>query len=162
MKLSGGVEWAVHCCIVLTGLSTPASAAKLAEFHDVSSTYLAKQMQALARAGLIRSVQGYQGGYVLTRAPDEISVLDVVLAVEGEQPMFVCTEIRQRGPFASSPDHCTTACAVAKTMLEAEQAWRSSLKAVTIAELAGGAGVLEPSDSSNAVRTWFQGASTTR
>ncbi|GAY11017.1 hypothetical protein [Pseudonocardia sp. N23] len=42
MKISGGVEWAAHYCVVLGGAAEPAPAATLAEFHDVSSSYLAK------------------------------------------------------------------------------------------------------------------------
>ena len=37
-------------------------AARLAELHDVSGSYLAKQLQSLSRAGLVRSVQGHAGG----------------------------------------------------------------------------------------------------
>lgn len=50
MKLSGGVEWALHCCVVLTAATEPVPAARLAELHDVSGSYLAKQLQALSRS----------------------------------------------------------------------------------------------------------------
>src|ERR1700744_4578496 len=104
MKLSGGVEWALHCCVVLSSADNdPVAVARLAEFHDVSTTYLAKQMQALSRAGIVHSVQGHAGGYVLTRAPREVTVLDVVEAIDGAQSTFACTEIRQRGPLAATP-----------------------------------------------------------
>ncbi|MGD9990414.1 RrF2 family transcriptional regulator [Pseudonocardia sp.] len=135
--MSGGVEWALHCCVVLTGMTEPVPAARLAEFHDVSPTYLAKQLQALSRAGLVRSVQGQAGGYVLTRAATEITVLDVVEAVDGREAAFTCTEIRQRGPFAATPEACTTPCPVARVMIEGDRAWRESLRATSIAELAG-------------------------
>ncbi|WP_345800661.1 Rrf2 family transcriptional regulator [Microbacterium sp. AZCO] len=136
MRMSGGVEWALHCCVALTDMDRPVPASTLARFHDVSTTYLAKQLQALARARLVRSVQGKAGGYVLTRSPDEITVLDVVAAIEGPEPQFVCTEIRQRGPLAASPEDCLRACAVHRAMLAAEQSWRDSLRGVTIADLA--------------------------
>ena len=136
MKLSGGVEWALHCSVVLTAADRPVPAARLAEFHDVSSSYLAKQLQALSRAGLIQSVQGHAGGYVLTRSPEDISVLDVVEAVDGAQPAFVCTEIRQRGPLATPAEACLEPCAISRAMSAADQAWRASLAAVTIADLA--------------------------
>src|ERR1700742_2078001 len=108
--MSGGVEWALHCCVVLTSVDEPVPAARLAELHDVSPSYLAKQLQALSRAGLVRSVQGKAGGYVLTRAPERITVLDVVTAIDGPGPAFVCTEIRQRGPLATPPEDCVTLC----------------------------------------------------
>src|SRR6478609_10381340 len=101
MRISGGVEWALHCCTVLTAADDPVPAVRLAELHDVSPSYLAKQLQALSRAGLVQSVQGKAGGYVLTRSPALITVLDVVEAVDGPGPAFVCTEIRQRGPMAT-------------------------------------------------------------
>ena len=86
MKLSGGVEWALHCCVVLTAASRPVPAARLAELHDVSPSYLAKQMQALSRAGLVRSVQGKTGGYVLTRPAVEGPVTQIRLAMPRSMP----------------------------------------------------------------------------
>ncbi|MFD3700401.1 RrF2 family transcriptional regulator [Streptomyces sp. NPDC058646] len=137
MKLSGGVEWALHCCVVLTTATEPVPAARLAQLHDVSPSYLAKQMQALSRAGLVESVQGKTGGYVLTRAAGAISVLDVVLAVDGASPAFVCTEIRQRGPLGTPPQDCTQPCGIARVMSAADDAWRASLRGVSIADLVG-------------------------
>ncbi|MFI6056054.1 RrF2 family transcriptional regulator [Streptomyces violascens] len=137
MKLSGGVEWALHCCVVLTAAGEPVPAARLAALHDVSPSYLAKQMQALSRAGLVRSVQGKSGGYVLIRQAHDITLLDVVQAVDGASPAFVCTEIRQRGPLATPPEQCTKQCPIARAMGMADAAWRASLASVTIADLAG-------------------------
>lgn len=136
MKLSDGVEWALHCCVVLRIADAPTPASQLAEFHDVSPSYLAKHLQGLARAGIIRSVQGKGGGYVLDRAADEITVLDVVEAVNGASPSFVCTEIRQRGPCATPPEKCFAPCGINAVMLSADAAWRESLRRVTIADLA--------------------------
>ena len=58
MKMSAGVEWAVHCCVVLSQADEPVSAQRLAEFHGVSRTYLAKHLQQLSRAGLVASHRG--------------------------------------------------------------------------------------------------------
>ncbi|WP_127507616.1 RrF2 family transcriptional regulator [Actinoplanes solisilvae] len=136
MKMSGGVEWALHCAVVLTAAERPVPATRLAEMHDVSGSYLAKQLQALSRAGLIRSVQGHAGGYELARPPAEITALDVVEAIDGAQPAFVCTEIRQRGPLATPPEACSRPCPISRAMSAADQAWRAALAAVTIADLA--------------------------
>jgi Rrf2 family protein len=136
MKMSGGVEWALHCTVVLSAAERPVPAARLAELHDVSGSYLAKQLQALSRAGLIRAAQGYAGGYELARPADGITVLDVVEAVDGPQPAFTCTEIRQRGPLATPPEACLRPCPIARVMSAADRAWRESLRAVTIADLA--------------------------
>ena len=135
VKLSGGVEWALHCCVVLTTATQPVPAARLAELHQVSPTYLAKHLQLLSRAGLVHSVQGKSGGYLLTRPPDKITMLDVVEAIEGTQSTFTCTEIRQRGPLASPPEACTAPCGIARAMHEADRAWRTTLHQVSIADL---------------------------
>ena len=133
--MPGGVEWALHCCVVLTTSSEPVPAARLAELHDVSASYLAKQLQALARAGLVHSVQGKSGGYALTRSAESITVLDVVEALAGPGPAFVCTEIRQRGPLATPVAACAVPCGIARAMATAEAAWRQALAATTIADL---------------------------
>ena len=156
--MSGGVEWALHCCVVLTGAPDPVPAARLAEFHDVSPTYLAKQLQSLSRAGLVRSVQGQSGGYLLTRPPDEITVLEVVEAVDGPEPAFVCAEIRQRGPLAAAPEDCRTPCPIARVMIAADRAWRASLGAVTVADLAAAVGENSGPEALPRARGWLAGA----
>jgi Rrf2 family protein len=138
VKLSGGVEWALHCCVVLSAATPHAvPVARLAELHDVSATYLAKQMQALSRAAIIRSAQGHAGGYVLAGDPAQITMLDVVEAIDGPPPTFACTEIRQRGPLAAPAEACIEPCAINRAMLSADQAWRAALHEITIADLAG-------------------------
>jgi len=136
MRLSAGVEWSLHCCVVLSQAERPVPSARLAELHGVSKTYLAKHLQSLARAELVHPAEGRDGGYVLTRAADSITVLDVVTAVDGDDPAFRCTEIRQQGVLASPPEACRTACGIAKVMADAERAWRLSLSNVTIADIA--------------------------
>ena len=159
MKLSGGVEWALHCCVVLTTATEPVPAARLAELHDVSGSYLAKQLQALSRAGLVSSVQGKAGGYILTRAPELITVLDVVVAVDGSQPAFVCTEIRQRGPLATPQEACMRPCAIARAMADADAAWRAALQAISIADLARSVEEDNGPTAFAGIRTWLSGPS---
>ncbi len=100
MKLGDGVEQAIHSVGMLAGLSEGGvlSAAALAEFHGVSTSYLLKHLQLLSGAGIVSTVPGPKGGYRLARTTDKITLLDIVLAVEGPQPAFRCAEIRQRGP----------------------------------------------------------------
>lgn len=74
------------------------SAAALAEFHGVSTSYLLKHLQAMSGARLLAAMPVPKGGYRGARAPEEITLLDIVLAVEGPEPAFRCNEIRLRGP----------------------------------------------------------------
>lgn len=153
--MAAGVEWAVHCCVVMSRVDGPVSAQRLAEFHGVSRTYLAKSLQALSRAELVTSTEGRVGGYVLNRPPDDITVLDVVLALEGDQPAFRCTEIRQNGPFGAPKEACVRPCGVSQVMAAAESAWRDSLASVTIADLAATVAGLVNSETDMATRAWL-------
>ena len=135
VKLSAGVEWSIHCCVVLSQAEAPVPSGRLADLHGVSKSYLVKHLQSLAGAGLVRPIEGRDGGYVLTRAPEEITVLEIVQAVEGTRPAFRCTEIRQQGVLAAPPEACLSPCGIATVMADAEQAWRESLSGTTVADL---------------------------
>jgi len=140
MKLSDGVEWGVHACVLLAVLPSEAAlpAARLAEYHGVPSAYLAKHLQALARAGVLETVKGPRGGYRLSRPPAEITVLEVVEAIDGDEPAFRCTEIRRRGPSAVAAREYRTPCGIHRTFTRADDAWRAELAATTIADLVVG------------------------
>lgn len=137
MQISKGVEWAVHCCTVLAlvpegrGLNAEA----LSEFFEVPGPYLAKQLQALSRAGLLESMRGKHGGYRLGRPVDEITLLDIVVAVEGPGPAFRCTEIRQNGPCGVPRKECRRPCEVAAAFADAEAAWREALRRRSLASI---------------------------
>jgi Rrf2 family protein len=141
--------------VVLTTATEPVPAARLAELHEVSGSYLAKQLQALSRAGLVTSVQGKAGGYILTRAPELITILDVVAAVDGAQPAFVCTEIRQRGPLATPPAACTAPCPIARAMASADAAWRAALQGISIGDLARSVDHDYGPTALGSIRTWL-------
>lgn len=137
MKLSQGIEWGVHCATLLA-LAPAGKAIRrdgLAGHYGLPETYLAKHLQAMARAGVLHAVTGPKGGYRLNRPAGQITVLDVVEAIEGTAAPFVCQEIRQRGTGALAPEQCTKPCAINALMSEADNAWRASLRAVTIADL---------------------------
>ncbi|MGI9601584.1 MAG: RrF2 family transcriptional regulator [Acidimicrobiales bacterium] len=137
MRLGDGVEWSLHCCSVLATLPPHEAipAARLAEFHGVAPAYLAKQLQALSTAGIVTTRRGRRGGYHLARPPADITLLDVVLAVEGPGPAFRCSEIRQRGPSAVPAERYLRPCGIARRMGRAEQAWRNELQRTTLADL---------------------------
>lgn len=135
--MSEGVEWVLHCCTVLATLPTDDTlpAAKLAELHDVAPAYLAKHLQATTAAGITESVPGRRGGYRLARPPAEITLLEVVLAVDGGESAFRCTEIRQQGPVAGPASTYRRPCGIALAMRRAEDAWRDELASTTIGDL---------------------------
>jgi len=139
MKLGDGVEQAIHSVGMLAGLSEGGvlSAAALAEFHGVSTSYLLKHLQSLSSAGIVATVPGPKGGYRLARTTDRITLLDIVLAVEGPQPAFRCAEIRQRGPNPLPGRYFTTPCGINAAMLKAEKAYRAELAKTSMADILG-------------------------
>ena len=155
MRIGAGVEWGIHCCVVISRADGPVPAQKLAEYHDVSRTYLAKALQALSRAGIVQTTEGRSGGYVMARPAADVSLNDIITAIEGPGPVFQCTEIRQNGPFGAKPAECTAPCGVAKAMYDAETAWRASLSGVTIADLAAHVGEVLPPERAAAISSWL-------
>jgi Rrf2 family protein len=139
MRLTEGVEWSLHC-VALAAVLPPDQAlpaARLAEYHGVPAPYLAKHLQALARAEILEASAGPRGGYRLARPAAAITVLDVVEAIEGSEPSFHCAEIRRRGPAALPAGAYRRPCSVHVVMDRADAAWRSELRATTIADLVG-------------------------
>jgi Rrf2 family protein len=137
MRLSEGVEWGIHSATLLAVLppDRTLSAARLAEYHGVTAPYLAKHLQALVRAGVLESVPGPRGGFRLARPANDITMLDVVEAIDGREPSFTCTEIRRRGPTRLPAREYRVPCSIHVAMDRADAAWRSELRAVTIADL---------------------------
>jgi Rrf2 family protein len=137
MRMSEGVEWAVHSCLNLSWLpgGEAVPAAKLAEFYELPAAYLNKQLQALARAGIVASTPGPRGGFRLARAPESITLLDVVVAIEGADEAFRCEQLLRKGPGADPAVDYRQACLVSQAMRRADLAWRRELAAQTLAGL---------------------------
>ncbi len=137
MRISEGVEWASHVCAVMAALPPGCglTAAALAQFHELPPSYMAKQLQALSKAGVVMSLRGARGGYRLARRASDITLWDIAAAIEGSERGFRCAEIRQRGPCRSSPQSCERPCAIAASFWAAEHAFRESLRSVTIRDI---------------------------
>jgi len=138
MRMNEGVEWATHCTAILAALPEGATlpAGRLAEYHGIPAPYLAKSLQALTRAGLVEATAGRHGGYRLSRSASEITLLDIVQAIEGKQSFFRCTEIRRRGPSRVAARAYAPTCGIAAAMWRAEKAWQDELRFTTIADIA--------------------------
>jgi len=156
MRMNEGVEWAMHSCLNLTWVEPgrAMTARSLAAFYELPTAYLNKQLQALTRAGILSSVSGPRGGFRLARRPEKISLLDVVVAIEGPDEAFRCEEILRRGPGAQAEVDYRKACLIAQAMATAELAWRRELAAQTIADLKSAVERQFPDAPDNA-RTWF-------
>ncbi|MET7277805.1 Rrf2 family transcriptional regulator [Kribbella sp. NPDC005582] len=137
MKMNEGVEWAMHSCVNLSWMPGQAVTAKrLAAFYDLPTAYLNKQLQALARAGIVSSISGPKGGFQLARDPRKITLLDIVVAIDGADDAFRCTEILKAGPGASPKADYVKTCQISRAMRAAELTYRRELAGQTIADIA--------------------------
>lgn len=85
MKISSLEEYALRCLLDVARLSGdgPVAAADVAELEHISLPYAQKVLRILADADLVESKRGVNGGYLLTRPIESISVGDVMRAVDG-------------------------------------------------------------------------------
>jgi Rrf2 family protein len=137
VKLPVSTEWVLHSATTLAQLDPAASVstAQLAQYYDLPAAYLAKQLQALVRAGILAATTGPRGGFRIARPVAEITLLQIVEAVDGTSSPYECREIRQRGRGALPPEDCRSTCVLAQKMGEAHDAWRRSLAAVSLADI---------------------------
>jgi len=164
MQFSIGVEYALHCMVYLIPLpsGTSLGVREMAEFQGVSETYLSKIFTKLKKAGLVRSMPGVKGGYELARHPEDITLWDIVEAIEGVKPMFQCTQIRKRTAVVKTidvPDAVWKApCTVHAVMLEAEMKMRDFLRGRTLSWLSQRLLDNVPQETVEASIQWFQAA----
>lgn len=137
VKLPASTEWLLHSAATLAQLEpgATASAAQLADYYDLPAPYLAKQLQMLVRAGVLAAATGPRGGFRLARSPGEITLLQIVEALDGGSAPYECREIRQQGRGALPPEDCRETCILAALMADAHEAWRRSLAAVSLADV---------------------------
>ncbi|WP_460808022.1 RrF2 family transcriptional regulator [Nocardioides salsibiostraticola] len=137
MKMSQGVEWALHSCLNMSWLDPEESITgrRLAAFYELPTAYLNKQLQALARAGILSSVSGPRGGFRLARRIDQITLLDVVVAIEGREELFRCEQLLRHGPGGSAKVDYRETCLISGAMRRADLAWRAALAEQTIADI---------------------------
>lgn len=84
LRISEGATLALHTLALLAArpgeiMSTRKIAAEL----KVSEAHLSKVLQRLARLGLVRSIRGARGGFILGRDPEEVTLLDAYEAIDG-------------------------------------------------------------------------------
>lgn len=136
VKLPESTEWALHCVAALAQVpGETVSGAQLAEHFALPPAYLSKQLAMLVRAGVLSGTTGPRGGFRLSRSASELTMLDVVEAVDGSRDPYTCREIRQQGRGAAPAEECREECILAQKMRAAHMAWRHSLQEVTIASL---------------------------
>ncbi|MDE5779748.1 MAG: Rrf2 family transcriptional regulator [Lachnospiraceae bacterium] len=96
MKLSTKGRYGLRAMIDLADYSEeqPQSIANIAARQSISDSYLEQLMAKLKKAGLVESIRGSQGGYVLARPVEKISVGDILRALEGDLAPVKCAGLK--------------------------------------------------------------------
>jgi Rrf2 family iron-sulfur cluster assembly transcriptional regulator len=126
MRVSTRGDYAARALLSLAlhGTERPTSVKEIAERTHLPQPYLEQILLSVKGAGLVRSKRGVGGGYVLARPPAEITLADIVSAVEG--PQLVPEE---------HPDHCEGHCVLQEVWVGVDDESRRFLERVSLADL---------------------------
>jgi Rrf2 family protein len=143
--LSQTVDYALRAMVYLADqVPAPRTNEQIANVTLVPQAYLSKIMQSLSKTGLVRSQRGLHGGFALTKDADEITILDVVNAVEPLQrirqcPLGLKTHGVQLCPLHRRLDHA---------LATVEEAFGDTTLAEILAERSGSIPLCEVSSNS--------------
>ena len=104
------------------------SAKDVAESYGIPQEALAKILQRLAKAGLLVSQHGTNGGYTLARNAEKISAFEVIRAIDG--PLFITSCITVRGE-CDQTDRCT----IREPLRRVNESIEQVLKGISISEM---------------------------
>lgn len=96
------LDIALNCELEAVSLSS------IAQRQSISTSYLEQLMAKLKKARIVNSVRGSQGGYFLVKKPEEISVGDILRALEGDLHPVDCAEITGGKATCDGSDVCVT------------------------------------------------------
>jgi Rrf2 family protein len=160
---SSGVEYGIHCLLYLTdekGDERSASVRTLADLQGVPPELLAKVFTRLAKANLVVATEGVRGGFRLARPANEISLLDIVRAIDGDKQIFECRDVRQRCAVfqAGCPEpnwERLGPCSIHAVMLQAQQRMEDALAQQTILDIVRRVNQKTPPEYGEQVLRWM-------
>lgn len=134
MKLSSKSMYAVRALfnIAYNRSAAPSKIDDIAKGESVPPRFLEQIFQDLKKAGIVGSKRGPKGGYFLTRSPGEISLKDVVAAMEGSTELSFC---REKSELPGTGDSPTTVCVTAKVWEEVAGRIDEVLESITLQDL---------------------------
>jgi Rrf2 family protein len=134
MKISRKADYAMRAALYIAQQPNGSrnSINQIADSEQIPRDFLAKILKELTRARLLRSYQGVHGGYVLARSPKQISLLDIVEAMDGPLGLDLCVR-EDNGCDRRHHSHTAMRPFFARMQKQA----RSSLKRATLVSLLG-------------------------
>ncbi len=130
MQITRQADYALRALLYLARLETNEQAPthKIAEEMLIPRSFLAKIISQLVIAGLIRTERGARGGVALAQSTDDISVYDVVVAIDGPINLNECTRDHDSCPFGDT-------CPIHQVWVESEAILVEKLKKSTLTNL---------------------------
>jgi len=110
----------------------PAQIQDISRRQQISPRYLEQIFQALKKHGLLKSKRGPQGGYILAKSPDQITVSDVLRATEGDLQLVECRVVKGR---RKQPCELDAACVTQTVWQEASAKLDEIYSAITLKTL---------------------------
>lgn len=110
MKLSTKGRYGLRAIVdlAINGEEDAVALSGIAERQGISISYLEQLIAKLKKAGIVTSIRGAQGGYFLAKKPEDISVGEILRALEGDLNPVNCSEIIGNGESCSGADLCVT------------------------------------------------------
>ena len=132
MRVSAKADYAVRAAVELAAAeSPPVKGEQISQAQEIPLKFLENILGELRHAGIVRSQRGTEGGYWLARPPQEITLADVIRAVEG--PLATV-----RGSSAETLKYGGTAEPLGKLWVAVRANLRAVLESVTLADVASG------------------------
>ncbi|HEY4939955.1 MAG TPA: Rrf2 family transcriptional regulator [Rhizomicrobium sp.] len=134
--LSQKARYALHALIVLaehTG-AAPMQIADVAEEARVPRKFLEQILLEMKKRGIVKSTRGRSGGYLLGKAPKDITFADVIRVMDGPLALAPCVSVTAYHKCEDCVDEST--CAIRKVLLAARDATAQVLESRTIAQAA--------------------------
>ena len=110
MKLSTKGRYGLRALVDLAVYSEerPVSISEIAKRQDISIRYLEQLLAKLKKAGIIKSIRGAQGGYLMAKNAEEVSVGDILRILEGDLVLVECTELTGAQKACIGSQYCVT------------------------------------------------------
>ena len=134
MKLSTKSRYGVRALFDMAyhAGTLPVQIKDISRRQKISPRYLEQIFQDLKKAGLLRSRRGPQGGYFLARKPQEITVMDIIHATEGEMALVDCVKTGKKSKKGCEFEN---QCITQQVWAEASRKLNEYLGTVTIKDL---------------------------
>ena len=128
LKISEASSLAMHALGYLAkGEDRPITSREIAKRFEISEAHLAKVLQRMVKVGLLRSLRGPHGGFILTRPPESVTLLEIFEAIEGSFEPNQC--------LLSSAICDGDNCILGRIVLEANTMLRTRLEETTLVEV---------------------------